>query len=272
MQAASRESLEAVQATFDAQVNGLDADGIGTLADDLAAVAKLLLGEVVLRKYLAGRAEDSAGKHAMADKLFGGKIGAPALEVLKSTVAQRWSRSRDIPTTLIRYARLAILIDAERAGQLETVEDELFRLGRTLDANHRLASLLGDHTKPVDGRIALLNNVIGNKTTSYTARLVQQTVRGSHGEHFDEVVADLAELAAQRRGESVAHVVAAAPLTDAQIQRLESALSRVYGRNMSVQLDIDPEVLGGLRVTVGDEVVDGTIASRLVSAAAQLPR
>ena len=51
MQAASRESLEAVQATFDAQVNGLDADAIGTLADDLAAVAKLLLGEVVLRTW-----------------------------------------------------------------------------------------------------------------------------------------------------------------------------------------------------------------------------
>ena len=82
---------------------------------------------------------------------------------------------------------------------------------------------------------------------------------------------DLAELAVARRGEVVAHVSAAAELSDAQRTRLIEVLTRIYGHPVSVQLHIDPELLGGLSIAVGDEVIDGTISSRLAAAETQLP-
>lgn len=282
MHAASRESLLLAEDKFKELALGMDSAGLSAFADELASLTRLLGREVGLRKHLAERsgasaatgndAEDSASKHAVIDSLFGGKVGAPTLELLKVTASQRWSVSRDLAEALDRFARLAVLIDAERAGQIEEVEDELFRFGRTLDANPQLASLLADANTPVEGRIGLLDRVIGGKAGARTVRLLDQVVRRPQSTHFAAIVAELAELAAARRGESVAHVTAAAPLSGDQASRLATVLSRIYGRTISVQIDIDPEVLGGLQIAVGDEVIDGTIASRLAAAASQLPR
>ena len=82
---------------------------------------------------------------------------------------------------------------------------------------------------------------------------------------------DLAELAIAHRGEIVAEVQAADELTDAQRQRLADVLARVYHHPVSVQVNVDPELLGGLSVAVGDEVIDGTLSSRLSAAETRLP-
>ncbi len=153
------------------------------------------------------------------------------------------------------------------------MEDQLFRFGRLLDAEPRLSALLSDYTTPTDGRVALLNKVLAGSAAANgtAAALLTQTVGLLRGERADEAVIDLAELAVSRRGEVVAHVTAAADLTDAQRTRLSEVLTRIYGHPVSVQLHVDPELLGGLSITVGDEVIDGSISSRLAAAATQLP-
>ena len=100
---------------------------------------------------------------------------------------------------------------------------------------------------------------------------MRQTVELLHGERADEVVRDLAALAVSRRGEVVAHVRAAADLTDAQHDRLTELLTRIYGHPVSLQLDVDPALLGGLTIAVGDEVIDGSLASKLAAAETHLP-
>jgi len=136
----------------------------------------------------------------------------------------------------------------------------------------RLSAALSDYTTPADGRIALLDKVLeGSGIDGTAAALLSQTIGHLRGERADEAVLDLAELAVARRGELVAHVVAAAELTDAQRTRLTEVLSRIYGHPVSIQLHVDPELLGGLSITVGDEVIDGSIASRLSAAQTQLP-
>jgi F-type H+-transporting ATPase subunit delta len=118
----------------------------------------------------------------------------------------------------------------------------------------------------------LLNKVLEESGVSGTAAaLLSQTVELLRGERADEAVIDLAELAVSRRGEVVAHVTAASELTDAQYDRLTEVLTRIYGHPVSVQLHVDPELLGGLSIAVGDEVIDGSIASRLAAAQTQLP-
>ena len=273
LRAASRESLAVVVGKFDSVADGLDADGLTTLAEELASVARLLLSESTLNRHLAEPTDENGAKAELVDRLLSGKVGNTTLDVLRTAVSQRWSTEANLVDAIEHTARLALLKRAEIAGEVDEVEDQLFRFGRLLDAEPKLSALLSDYTAPVDGRVALLDKVLGGNASGNgtAAALLTQTVGLLRGERADEAVIDLAELAVARRGEVVAHVTAAADLTDAQRTRLSEVLTRIYGHPVSVQLHVDPELLGGLSITVGDEVIDGSISSRLAAAATQLP-
>ncbi|MBX7433558.1 F0F1 ATP synthase subunit B/delta [Mycobacterium sp. Y57] len=273
LRAASREALASLVAAFESATAGASAEALTTLADDLVAVAKLLISEPVLNKYLAEPTGDSAAKTQMVARLFDGKVDATTLDLLKTAASQRWSSEANLIDAIEHVARLALLVRAEREGQGEELEDQLFRFGRVLDTESRLNRLLSDFEAPAEHRVDLLNKVLdAGAGVNATARtLLTQTVELIRGESADVAVDDLAELAVARRGEVVAQVTAAAELSDAQRSRLTTVLGRIYGRPMSVQLTIDPAVLGGLLITVGDEVIDGSISSRLAAARTGLP-
>jgi ATP synthase F1 delta subunit/ATP synthase F0 subunit b len=272
LRAASRDALAAVVAEFDRVTGDLNADALGTLAQELASVAKLLLTEPALAKHLAEPTDESAPKVGLVESLLSGKVGDTTLGILRTAVSQRWSTESNLVDAIEHTARLALLKRAEVAHQVDEVEDQLFRFGRVLDVEPRLAALLSDDTTPAEGRIALLNKVLdGSGVSGTAAALLSQTVELLRGERADEAVIDLAELAVSRRGEVVAHVTAAAELSAAQRDRLTEVLTRIYGHPVSVQLHVDPELLGGLSIAVGDEVIDGSIASRLAAAQTQLP-
>ncbi|MGZ7011172.1 MAG: F0F1 ATP synthase subunit B/delta [Ilumatobacteraceae bacterium] len=271
LRAASRESVAELSRRFDGVAADLDADGLTRLANDLTAVVKLLRRESILGRHLADPSSDRASRVQLVERLLSGKVSDPALDVLKTAAEQRWSSTHDLTFGIQHIASLALLVRAERDGQIEDVEDELFRFSRILDSQPRLITLLGDYTAPLDGRIALLNNVLARRASKYTADLLRQTVELLHGERADECVRDLANLAVSRRGEVVAHVRAASELSDAQSERLTELLTRIYGHPVSLQLDVDPELIGGLTIAVGDEVIDGSLASKLSSAETHLP-
>jgi ATP synthase F0 subunit b/ATP synthase F1 delta subunit len=271
--AASRAAIAALTADFDGRIGGLDGNGLTALADELASVARLLLSEPVLNRHLAEHSDDAPAKTRLVEQLLSGKVRAETLGLIQTAAAQRWSDDADLVEGIEYTARLALLKRAEQAGEVDEVEDQLFRFGRLLDSQPRLSVLLTDYTAAAAGRIELLNNVLGAAgTVNETARaLLTQTIALLRGERADEAVIDLAELAVARRGEVVAHVSAAADLSDVQRNRLTEVLTRIYGHPVAVQLNVDPEVLGGLSIAVGDEVIDGTIASRLAAAQTQLP-
>jgi len=272
LRASSRQALSALTAEFDSVAGGLEADGLTKLADELASVAAVLVTEPTLTKHLAEPTDDATAKTKLVDRLLSGKVGDVTLKLLHTAVSQRWSAENDLVFGVERTARLALLKRAEVAGEVDAVEDQLFRFGRILDEQPQLVTLLSDYTVPAENRVGLLEKILQGKQVNETAKaLLVQTVRLLHGERADEAVLDLAELAVARRGEVVAHVSAAAELTDAQRTKLSDVLARIYGRPVYVQLNVDPELLGGLSIAVGDEVIDGSIASRLAAAQGQLP-
>jgi F-type H+-transporting ATPase subunit delta len=210
----------------------------------------------------------------LIERLVSGKVGAAALDVLRTAVSQRWSANTDLGDAIEHVSRQALLEVAERADQVDDVEDTLFRFSRILDAQPRLAILLGDYVVPAEGRVGLLRHVLESSSGSVNpiaAALLSQTVELLRGQPAEDAVLFLAEVAVARRGEVVAQARAAAEPTDAQHTRLTEVLSRIYGHPVTVQLQVDPALLGGLSITVGDEVIDGTLSSRLAAAEAQLP-
>lgn len=273
MRSASRDALTAVVERFTSMAASLSADELSTLADELTAVDKLLLREPILARHLAEATGETAAKQQMLQKLLGTRVGANALEVLNTAVSVRWSKTPDLVEAIEHVARLALLTRADRENQAEEVAEQLFRFGRILDSQPRLASLLGDYSQSGEQRVALLRSVLGQAagTNSTASALLAQTVELLRGDRADEAVGELAELAVAHRGEVVAEVGAAAELSDAQRRRLTEVLTRIYHHPVSVQLTVDPDLLGGLVVAVGDEVIDGTLSSRLAAAETKLP-
>jgi ATP synthase F0 subunit b len=273
LRSASRESLAALVEKFDDVVGGLSPNQLSTLADDLASVAKLLSRESILTRHLADPANDPAPKVGLIARLIEGKVSEPALEVLKAAVSGRWSSDSNLVDAVEHVARLALLVHAEREDVAGDVEEQLFRFGRILDSQPRLTTLLSEYSAPAEGRVKLLRDVLdsGSGANPVAAALLSQTIELLRGERADEAVLDLAELAVARRGEVVAHVSAAADLSDAQRTRLTEVLTRIYGHPVSIQLQLNPQLLGGLNIAVGDEVIDGTLSSKLASAETKLP-
>ena len=274
MRSASRQALKTVTERFDTIAKDLDNPGLEKLSGELVSVAKMLDGEIVVTRYLTLPSEDAAPRVRLLERLFSGKVGDPTLELLKEAVSERWSANADLIDAVEHVSRQALLEVAAREDRVDEVEDQLFRFARILEAQPRLAVLLGEYGAPAEGRVGLLRNVLNSATgrsNRITNALLAQTIELLRGQSADDAVTFLAEAAVARRNEVVAQVSAAAEPSDAQRTRVTEVLSRIYGHPVAVQLQIDAALLGGLLISVGDEVIDGTLSSRLTAAEAQLP-
>lgn len=261
--AASRQSYAGAAEHLDRVAAGATPEALAGIADELLAVAELLVGQPRLRRALADPARPGADRAALLRGLLAGKIGQPAQELLDTLVAGRWSSGTDLLGGVEQLGAQALLASAERAGTLAEVEDELFRFGQVVASDPRLAAAIGDRAVPVERRATLTDSLLAGKATDVTARAVRMALGGFGGRSVAGALTRLVELAAGRRDLSVAYVTVATPLTEAEEQRLGTALSARYGRDVSVKTTVDPQVLGGARVQVGADLYDGTIARRL---------
>ncbi len=272
MHSASRDALARARDRLERLVDPTsDPAELDRLGGELFAVAGLLDRELPLRRALVDSSAPEGSRTELADRLLGDKVDEATGRTVRELVADRWSNSTELVEAVEELATQATLAVAEKDDSLSDVEDELFRFGRILEREPRLRTLLADDTTPPDMRVELLESVLEDKVRSTTARLLEQAVRAPHHRSIDRQAEFLAELAAQRRSRSIARVVAATTLTDEQERRLADSLSTLYGRQVSVQVDVDPELIGGAVVTLGDEVIDGSVASRLRAASEALP-
>ncbi|BBG04298.1 MULTISPECIES: F0F1 ATP synthase subunit delta [Pseudonocardia] len=271
LQAATREALAALTERLDAYTDGAPARELTTTADELFSVARFLEGERQVRRLLADASTPEQTRADLVQRLFGGKLSQPVLDLVGELVRKRWSKPRDIVLAAEAMARRATLSTAARNGSLDDVEDQLFRFGRILAREPELNALLADTTRPVEGRLQLLDGVLGDRTYPTTAALLRQTVRLPRGRHLDVLAEELADLAAALRERSVAKVRTSVALTPEQESALADRLGRIYGRTISLQVELDRDLLGGLVVQVGGEVIDGSVAGRLAAARRSLP-
>jgi F-type H+-transporting ATPase subunit delta len=264
MQAGSRGSLAEARERLDAITGALDTGALEALTEQLFAFAHLIQGELRVRRALTDTSAEAAQKIALLDRLVGSQLGADARGIVDLLVAARWSTARDLVEAADTLAALTLLAVAERGNVLDEVEDELFRFARVLDGQPTLRAALIDPTLPTDRKISVLDALIGGgKAQLATVRLVSEAVLFARGRTLDEALETYAALAAVRRDRLSAHVRTAVALTEAQESRLAATLERQYGRTVDLHIEIDPAVVGGLNIQIGDEVVDATITRRL---------
>jgi F-type H+-transporting ATPase subunit delta len=274
MHASSRAAMEASREALKAQTGGAlsrsRADALLSLADELFAVAHLLDAQRSLRRAVSDASVSPEDRAGLVRRLLSSKVSPSTLEVLETVARQRWSRPLDLVEATETLAIEAALDAAEARGELDGVEDELFRFSRIVSADDDLARILGNRSAPREGKAALLDRLLAGKVSPVTERLVRNALTSSHVHSAENEIERLSTMAARRRGQSVAHVTSAVPLTAAQENRLVATLERLYGRTMGLQVQVDPSILGGLVIRVGDEVIDGSIAHRLEAAGRRL--
>lgn len=235
------------------------------LAADLFAVVDALDGSVGLRRALTDPSLSPQERQQLAQHLFGGKVGEQAVAVLAEGSALRWHSGRSLASAVERQAVRAELAAAQQAGQLDTTEEELFRFGRTVAGDAQLRAALHNDRVELVAREALVTSLVSGKVSEHAATLLRRAVK-ARDRSFDATLEGYLTLAAEQRNRAVATVTVARPLTEEQATRLRAALSRQVGRDLTLHQVIDESVLGGIRVEVGDEVIEGTMTSRLEEA------
>jgi F-type H+-transporting ATPase subunit delta len=267
MRSASRQALTALQAKEESVFGGrVSAKTLTDLAGELYAVAALLTTQPRLRRTLGDPATAPDARASLAQTLLSGKIAKPALELTKTAVAERWSSPWDLTDALEGAGDDALFAAAEKDGSFDSVEDELFRFERILENEGEATGLLDEVAVVAERRISLLDSLVKGKVGAVTLALLRHLVASERKRSVVLAIDALLDKAAARKHRSVARVISAVELTDQQEQRLATLLTEMYGRDISVRTAIDPEVRGGLIVRVGDEVIDGSIATRFVQA------
>jgi F-type H+-transporting ATPase subunit delta len=269
MQGASRESLAAARETLGTLIRSGDTD-LGALGDELFELTALLDREHGLRRALTDPARSGDDRAGLARGVLGDRVGSAALDVFVWAVRARWSAPRDLADALELLAVEALVAAAERAGRLDAVEDELFRISRIVAGSPELRAALADRAAPVASRAALIEGLLEDRVADETRRLARQAVVAPRGRTFDRILEEYSRVAADRRSRLVATVTATVPLTEEQRRRLGAALAGIYGHDVHLNVEIDPDLVGGIRVEIGDEVIDGSVASRLDDARRRL--
>ena len=244
------------------------ADGAAA-GDSLFKACHLLEGQAPLRRALTDPTRPSEAKAELARAVFGPHLDGTATDLLAAAAGTRWASSRDLLDALEQLGVVALVRGADREGDGDRLEDELFAVGRVVADNPDLRGALLDPGRPSADKQALVGELLDGKTLPATTRLVQEALSERHN-RVRQALREFAKIAADARDRTVAFVKTAVPLDAADRTRLADALTRQYGRAVHLNVEVDPSVIGGVSIEIGDDIIDGTIAGRLDDATRRL--
>jgi F-type H+-transporting ATPase subunit delta len=267
MQGSSGESLARLTEALDSAISG-GADGT-VVADSLFAAADVLREQPALRRAATDPSAPAEAKSALAKGLFARHLDPTASDLVVDAVTLRWTRSGDLASALEQLGVVAIVKAADNAGEGDRLEAELFTFGRAVADHHELRDALSDPSRSVADKQALVRTLLEGKASAGLVRLAQRAVTGIH-HTVTRAIDEYSRVAAESRNRLVALVRAAHPLDDGEQERLGSVLADQYDRPVHLNFVLDRSLIGGVRVEIGDQVIDGSISTRLDDARRRL--
>ena len=239
-----------------------DASAARQAGDQLFAVVRLFDAEHGLRRALADPAKPGGEKAAVARQLLHGRVPPVVEDLVVEAATRHWASPGDFADAIEQLAIEAFTMAAQYDGKLDDLEDDLFRFARVVSSNPSLRmALIGPAT--ADAKRSLLTSLLTGKVSSPSLSLITQVITHPRGRSPQAVLDLCAGIAARRREQLIAVVRVSAELTSQQRQRLARTLSAAYGRGIHLNVVLDRTVIGGMSVQIGDELIDGTAASRL---------
>ncbi len=255
MRAATRQALAASRAALEAVRGSLRLQ----TGEELFAAGRLIGETPALRTALTEAAVEPEDKRSIVGRVFA-SLSAPALSVLTAVVSNDWSNPDDMLAGIEELGIRAVAASAPAGG---SIENELFAFGSVVGRNAEVELALSNKLASGDAKAKLVESLLSGKASEETLAIARQLVRQPRGRRINELVRSAAKTVADESGLQIATVTSAGPITADQLARLQTRLSAQYGRPVGIHWVLDPQLLGGLRIQVGDDVVDGSISSRL---------
>lgn len=256
MGSATREALSSSRAALAALAGEVDL----ATSESLFSAGRTVGTSPQLLAALADPAASDSAKQTLITSVFGRTVTPNALRLLAVIGGSQWSSHDDV---LAGIEDLGIRAAAVSAAESVSIESELFAIGAAVSSDSELELALANKLGVDSAKLSLLDTLLTGKVSAQTLAIVRHLVLQPRGRRIGELLRHAAAVVADQSGAIVATVISAAPLASAQLDRLAAGLEARYGRRIVANQIIDPSILGGLRVQVGDDVIDGSIASRL---------
>jgi F-type H+-transporting ATPase subunit delta len=254
MGSATREAIAAANAALAKQGTVDLATG-----EQLLSAALVVNGSHELRTALADDTARDSDRLGLVDAVFASYTQS-AKTVLGSLATSRWSSEDDLVAGI---EELGIRALAASAPKSLSIDDELFEFGVAVTSDSELELALGSKLGAVDGKVSLVDALLKGKASEQTIAILKALLAQPRGRRIAELIRYAATIVADEAGNGIATVTVASALEEAQRTRLATALSTQYGRDIRINEIVDPVILGGMRVQVGSEVIDGTISNRI---------
>ncbi|MEV4988523.1 F0F1 ATP synthase subunit delta [Pseudarthrobacter sp902506025] len=240
------------------------------LAKELFGILGMVDSSAGLRRALTDPSRSGDEKSALVRQLVGGKVSADAAEIASGLASSRWASARDIGDALETLAATVVISVAENKSAvsasgitgLEELENDLFSFNQAVASSHEVQRALSEPQASGAAKAGLAEKLVPGVSEEAKV-LITQAVSEPRGIKPTRLVERFAELAAKRQQRWIATVSVTRPLSQTQLARLQAGLNALYGRELKVNINVDPSLIGGIRVQVGDEVLDASVLSRL---------
>lgn len=228
-------------------------------ADDRVKLVHKLFGE---RTHKSDTVEAVAG---FVHRLLGNEEHDPAIEIVSELVKQRSANERQLGDGIERTAVMMAAAAAENRGGLQAMEslvDELIQFKNTVDHSEEIQGAFADSRASAEAKAQLASRLMPNASEE-GALLTQRAVSEPRGALPGRLIERFADVVAERQQRWIAHIVTSRPLSHEQLEKLRQSLNALYQRDLKLAVEVDRSLIGGLRVQVGEEVIDGSVTHRL---------
>lgn len=234
------------------------------IGNELFTITKVLDDSIQLERALTDPSHPVADKVAVLKELLGDNAHPMTMEIMTDLVSRRWSRARDIANAVEDFGVDAMMYYADATDATLQVSIELSELHSALLNLPVVRAKLYDYQATSEARVKLFHEVFSGKTLNkVTMRLAEHATCNLRRRRYLETIQWLINKFSRHMGESMVTVTTATPLKKEQIKRLVEVYSAKVGRQVHINSVVDPTVLGGMRIQVGDEVTDNTVVAQL---------
>ena len=234
------------------------------IGNELFTITSALDNNIQLERALTDPSRPTADKVAVFKEMVGDQVHPMTTEIMTDLVSRRWSRARDIANAVEDFGVDAMMYYADATDSTLQVSIELSRLHSSLLNLPVVRSKLYDDQAPSEVRVKLFRELFGDKNLNkVTMRLAEHATCNLRRRRYLETIQWLIKKFSRHMGQSMVTVTTAAPLKEEQIKRLIDVYSVKVGRQVHINSVVDPTVLGGIRIQVGDEVTDNTVVAQL---------
>jgi F-type H+-transporting ATPase subunit delta len=234
------------------------------ISKQLIMMSRMIESNNTLARFLSTQTLSPKAKVDLLNEVFGNRIYNITVEkIAVALVNNRWSKVDDL---IDAFERVAIEIAIQSAfldGTLQQIENELFVYIETLKGNARLRDALSNEKAPLKARLELIDSLLEGKANEITLLLAKISTQSLNRFRYLQSINLIAGYVAQKREKVIVTIVSPVVPTENQIEELENAMIRKYNHPVQLNVVVDSDVIGGIRLQVASDVIDGTIRTQI---------